>query len=33
MHTVDMHMTAVAHFMHDTYSSFDGPVSVTPPTP
>jgi hypothetical protein len=32
MHTVDMHMTALAHFMHDTYSSFDGPVSVTPPT-
>ncbi len=31
MHTVDMRMTATAHFMHDTYGSFDGPVSVTPP--
>ena len=31
MRTVDMRMTATAHFMHDSYGSFDAPISITPP--
>jgi hypothetical protein len=30
-HTLDMLMTAHAHFMHDTYSAFNTPISITPP--
>lgn len=30
-HTLDMLMTAHAHFMHDTYGSFDEPLEITPP--
>jgi hypothetical protein len=30
-HTLDMLMTAHAHFMHDTYGSFDEPITVNPP--
>jgi hypothetical protein len=29
--TLDIHMTATAHFMHDVYSRFDEPVSIRPP--
>jgi hypothetical protein len=32
MHTVDIRMTAVAHFMHDTYGPFNAPISIKPPT-
>ncbi len=31
MHTLDLHMTATAHFMHDTYGSFDRPLAIQPP--
>jgi hypothetical protein len=31
MHTVDIRMTAIAHFMHDTYGPFNAPISITPP--
>jgi hypothetical protein len=31
MHTMDMRMLAQAHFMHDTYSSFDAPIAILPP--
>jgi hypothetical protein len=30
-HTVSVDMTATAHFMHDEYSGFDTPLSITPP--
>jgi hypothetical protein len=31
MRTLDIHMTATAHFMHDVYSGFDRPVSIRAP--
>jgi hypothetical protein len=31
MHTLDVRMTANAHFMHDTYGSFDAPLTIEPP--
>jgi hypothetical protein len=31
MHTVDVRMTAIAHFMHDTYGPFNVPISIVPP--
>jgi hypothetical protein len=31
MHTLDIQMTAIAHFMHDTYGPFNTPMSITPP--
>jgi hypothetical protein len=31
LHTMDMQMTAHAHFMHDTYGSFNAPITITPP--
>ena len=31
MHTVDIRMTAIAHFMHDTYGPFNAPIAITPP--
>ncbi len=33
MHTVDIRMTAIAHFMHDVYGPFNAPISINPPTP
>jgi hypothetical protein len=32
LRTLDMVMTAPAHFMHDTYSAFDTPLVISPPT-
>ena len=29
--TLDLHMFAAAHFMHDTYSGFDAPIKIVPP--
>ncbi len=29
--TVDLHMIATAHFMHDTYGPFDAPLTLDPP--
>jgi len=26
--TLDLHMTGTAHFMHDTYTSFDRPLQI-----
>jgi hypothetical protein len=31
MHTMEMWMTATAHFMHDSYGPFNGPLSIVPP--
>jgi len=31
LHTVDLHMTTTAHFMHERYLSFDAPARVVPP--
>jgi hypothetical protein len=31
MHTLDIRMTAIAHFMHDTYGPFNAPISIEPP--
>ena len=31
LHTMDMQMTAHAHFMHDTYGSFNAPLAISPP--
>jgi hypothetical protein len=31
LHTIDLHMTTTAHFMHERYLSFDAPVRVAPP--
>jgi copper transport protein len=31
LRTLDAHMTAAAHFMHDRYSSFDAPLRIRPP--
>jgi hypothetical protein len=30
-HTMDMRMLATAHFMHDSYGRFNGPLSIVPP--
>lgn len=30
-HTLDLRMTGTAHFMHDTYRSFDQPLSIEAP--
>jgi hypothetical protein len=30
--TLDVHMQATAHFMHDTYGQFNAPLKITPPT-
>jgi hypothetical protein len=30
--TLDLHMFATAHFMHDTYGQFDAPIKIVPPT-
>ena len=30
-HTVDLHMTTTAHFMHETYGSFDAAPAITSP--
>lgn len=30
--TLDLRMTTTAHFMHDTYTAFDTPVSIEPPS-
>lgn len=32
MHTLDLHMTATAHFMHEVYGPFDSPLRIVPPT-
>ena len=32
MRTVEMWMTAQAHFMHDRYGPFDAPIKIRPPT-
>ncbi len=29
--TLDLHMTGAAHFMHDTYGSFDRPLTISAP--
>jgi hypothetical protein len=31
LRTLDIHMTATAHFMHDAYSGFNRPVTIRPP--
>ena len=31
LRTLDLHMTAAAHFMHDHYSRFDAPLRIAPP--
>jgi hypothetical protein len=30
-HTMEVDMTAAAHFMHDTYGGFNAPISIEPP--
>ncbi|HEY1479484.1 MAG TPA: hypothetical protein VGF46_05610 [Gaiellales bacterium] len=30
--TLDLHMVANAHFMHDSYGQFDAPIKIVPPT-
>jgi hypothetical protein len=30
--TLDLHMFATAHFMHDTYGNFNAPIKIVPPT-
>ena len=32
LHTLDLHMITTAHFMHDTYTSFDAPIEIRPPS-
>jgi hypothetical protein len=32
-HTMQIDMTAAAHFMHDTYSGFNAPIVIVPPPP
>lgn len=32
LHTVELHMTTTAHFMHETYRAFDAAGSIAPPT-
>jgi hypothetical protein len=31
LHTTQLWMTATAHFMRETYTSFDAPITITPP--
>ena len=31
LRTLDVHMTAAAHFMHDRYLRFNAPIRITPP--
>jgi hypothetical protein len=31
LRTLDLHMTATAHFMHDTYGLFNAPIKIAPP--
>jgi hypothetical protein len=31
LRTLDLHMTAAAHFMHDSYGPFDAPIKIVPP--
>ena len=31
LHTLDLRMTAAAHFMHHRYSGFNAPVTIAPP--
>ena len=31
LRTLDLHMTATAHFMHDTYGPFNAPIKIVPP--
>src|SRR5438105_4738674 len=31
LRTLDVHMTAAAHFMHDRYLRFNAPLHITPP--
>ena len=31
LHTVELHMTTTAHFMHETYRAFDAAGSIAPP--
>jgi len=31
MHTLDLRMTATAHFMHEVYGPFDAPFEIVPP--
>jgi hypothetical protein len=31
LRTLDLHMIATAHFMHDTYGPFDAPIKIAPP--
>jgi ATPase family associated with various cellular activities (AAA) len=31
LRTLDLHMIATAHFMHDVYSSFDSSAAIRPP--
>ena len=31
LRTLDVHMTAAAHFMHDRYRAFDAPLRISPP--
>jgi hypothetical protein len=31
LRTLDLHMTATAHFMHDTYGPFNAPIRIDPP--
>ena len=31
MHTLDLHMTATAHFMHEVYGPFDSRLRIVPP--
>jgi hypothetical protein len=30
--TLDLHMLATAHFMHDSYGQFNAPIKIVPPT-
>ena len=30
--TLDVHMTATAHFMHDTYGGFNTSIKIVPPS-
>lgn len=32
LRTLDLRMTATAHFMHDTYGPFNAPIKIVPPT-
>jgi hypothetical protein len=32
LRTLDLHMIATSHFMHDSYGSFDAPIKIVPPT-